>query len=119
MVDLSYHVLHLTPRTLACQRVIEASILTNPAARDHSRNVDYFGNNISFLSLANPHDHLVIEMIARVEVTPRTTPDPLATPPWENVRDELAAPLTPESIEATEFVNASPLIQLGDEFAAY
>ena len=119
MVDLSYHVLHLTPRRLPHQRLLEVEISTTPAAPGFSEEIDYFGNSIGFLSLLTPHDHLVIEMTARVEVTSRQRIDPRATPPWEEVRDALERPLDPETVAAAEFVGPSPLVPLTEPFVAY
>jgi transglutaminase-like putative cysteine protease len=118
-VDLSYHVLHLTPRALPHQRVAALRITTTPAAAPLSEALDYFGNSIGFLPLVTPHDHLVVEMTARVEVTSRPPPDRQATPPWEAVREALARPLSAEAIAAAEFAGPSPLVPLTDEFADY
>jgi transglutaminase-like putative cysteine protease len=119
MVDLSYHVLHLTPRALAHQRVVEIKISTTPAAQGFSEDVDYFGNPIGFMSLVAPHDHLVVEMTARVEVTRREPVDPRATAPWETVRDALDRPICAETVAAAEFVGPSPLVPLSEAFVAY
>ncbi len=118
-VDLSYHVLHLTPRALPHQRVTAIEITTIPPAPALTEDVDYFGNPIGFLSLVTPHDRLVVDMTARVEVTRRPPIDRQATPPWETVREALAQPLSPETIAAAEFVGPSPLVPQSDTFAAY
>ncbi|MDB5409844.1 MAG: transglutaminase domain protein [Rhodospirillales bacterium] len=118
-IDLSYHVLHLTPRSLPWQRVIETRIRTTPGTPPIIDSVDYFGNGRSFLSLAEPHARFVVDMTARVEVTAREPVRAAATPPWESVRDALDRPELPADIEAAEFVAASPLIPGGAEFAAY
>ncbi len=123
-VDLSYHLLHLTPRDLPFQRVIDASIRASPEAQAVSHGVDYFGNGISFLSLARPHDHLVIDMTARVEVTARPPLVAEKTPPWEAVREALGGGggpggEGPETVAAAEFANDSPLVSASSEFAAY
>jgi transglutaminase-like putative cysteine protease len=118
-VDLSHHLLHLTPRSLPYQRVIETSLRTNPESPTIVSSVDYFGNAISFLSLTQPHAHLVVDMAARVEVWPRPPLDPAATPPWESVRDALDGGGYPEAVAAAEFVNDSPLVPADAAFASY
>ncbi len=90
-VDLSDHLLHLTPRHLPWQRVIETSLRTEPATPSIAHGVDYFGNAISFLSL----------------------------PPWESVRDALDGGGFPADVAAAEFAGDSPLAPAGPEFAAY
>lgn len=118
-VDLSYHVLHLTPRTLPYQSVIETRIRTTPGTPPIVENPDYFGNCRSFLSLAEPHARFVVDMMSRVDVTPREPVRAAATPPWESVRDALDSPVLAEDIAAAEFVPASPLAPAGADFAAY
>jgi len=118
-VDLSHHLLHLTPRALPWQRPLSVDIATEPETPPISPGVDYFGNSVGFLSLARPHDHLVIEMSARVEVTPRPAFDAMATPAWEIVRDGLAGAGFPEEVEAAEFRHDSPLAAAAPAFAAY
>jgi transglutaminase-like putative cysteine protease len=118
-VDLSYHVLHLTPRTLPWQSVAETRIRTTPGTPPIIESVDYFGNGTSYLSLAEPHARFVVDMMSLVEVTARRPVRAAATPPWESVRDALDNPLLADDIEAAEFVAASPLAPAGAEFAAY
>jgi transglutaminase-like putative cysteine protease len=118
-VDLSYHVLHLTPRTLPWQRVVETRVRTMPGTPPIIDSFDYFGNGTSYLSLAEPHARFVVDMVSRVEVTARAPVRAVATPPWESVRAALECPVLAEEIEAAEFVPASPLVPAGPEFAAY
>jgi transglutaminase-like putative cysteine protease len=118
-VDLSYHVLHLTPRSLPWQRVVETRIRTTPGTPPIIDSLDYFGNGASFLSLAEPHARFVVDMVSRVEVTARPAVHAAATPPWESVRDALDSPVLGEDIAAAEFAAASPLVPAGADFAAY
>lgn len=116
-VDLAYHVLHLTPRALAHQQVADFSLLASPVAAPPIRGTDYYGNSTNFLTLAEPHDHFVVEMTAHVEVTPRRPIDPAATPAWETVRDALNGVMYPDDLEAAEFVHESPLAPVSDTVA--
>jgi transglutaminase-like putative cysteine protease len=118
-VDLSHHVLHLTPRSLPYQRVIESHIWTTPMTRDLAFGVDYFGNGISFLSLTESHNELIVELEARVEVSPRASVVPGQTPPWEAVRDALCNAEPAVDPEIVEFISESPLAPFSDEVAAY
>lgn len=117
-VDLSYHILHLIPRSLPHQRVLEAGLATMPTAAPTS-GTDYFGNHTSFLSVTVPHERFVVESTARVEVAPRRPPDPAAMPSWEAVRDAVSSDRLRDAIEAAEFIHASPLVPLIAEAAAY
>lgn len=57
--------LRVRPATTSLQRTDEFSIRTDPDARV-SRYVDYFGTEVLEFGIAKPHDHLVIDVRARV-----------------------------------------------------
>lgn len=107
-VDLSYHMLHLAPRVLPWQRVDELRILSQPAPASKSERTDYFGNRVTYLTLAQPHPKFMVEVEAVVDVRFPPPPADDATPAWETVREALRQPTDPEHIAAAEFVFASP-----------
>ncbi len=118
-VDLSYHLLRLSPRVLPFQTVEEATITADPVPATRADAVDYFGNGTAHLTLSEPHAQFAVELNATLEVTRVAPSDLQATPPWESVRDALRAPGTPELIEASEFVFDSPLATPTPDIAAY
>ena len=84
-VDLGSHLLHLTPRALPRQRVLNSRVVAAPRPARSSRRIDHFGNDTSLLFLELPHDTFTLILEAQVEVTP---PPPVGdTPAWEAVRD--------------------------------
>lgn len=107
-VDLSYHMLHLAPRTLPHQRVNDLRIISRPAPAAKSDRTDYFGNRVTYLALAQPHAKFSVEVEAVVEVAFPSPPDEAATPPWESVRDALRTGRDGELVAAAEFSFASP-----------
>jgi transglutaminase-like putative cysteine protease len=118
-VDLSYHALRLTPRPLAHQRVLAASLAVDPAPALRTEGADYFGNVLTFLTLAEPHRRFSVELRASVEVSFPEPPDPAATPLWEDVRDALGEGAGPALIAASEFSHASPLAAPDEAIADY
>jgi transglutaminase-like putative cysteine protease len=102
-VDASYHMLRLTPRALPHQRVLRSEIVAAPAPDSVSERTDYFGNAVRFLTMAEPHERLSIEMTATVEVAFPTPPDPDASPAWERAREALPP-------DAVEFAQDSPFV---------
>ncbi len=118
LVDLSFHVLHMSPRVLPSQEVFDVRIITDPPTDDRTTSLDYFGNDVIHLSLARPHDWLVVDMTAMVRVDKRPQPDPATSPAWEDVRDGFAREF-PDEIEGVEFVHASPLVPILDEVVAF
>ena len=72
-VSISHHVLHLAPR--ACDRQVAewATISTEPQPAVRSDTVDYFGNPVTFVTIQEQHEELVIEALSRVDVSPPTS----------------------------------------------
>ncbi|HTS93729.1 MAG TPA: transglutaminase family protein [Stellaceae bacterium] len=118
-VDLSHHMLKLTPRALGFQSVLASAIETNPSPAFMGAAADYFGNGVTFLALTEPHDRLQVEMHATVEVKFPQPPPAETTPAWNSVRDALRTAPDTDLLEASEFVYESPLTPVDAEIAAY
>lgn len=118
-VDLSTHLLHLKPRALPGQRVIQARIRALPAPDHVTETHDHFGNAATRLYIARPHMHFEVHAEALVEVDLPTPPPPETTLPWEEVA-RLAAEGTGECAMAAEFSFGSaqaPVLAAATEFA--
>jgi transglutaminase-like putative cysteine protease len=76
--------LRVRPATTANQRVDDFHVRTDPEAR-LSRHTDYFGTEVIEFGIAGPHDHLTIDVSARV-----VTREPPQTPaePWDELATE-------------------------------
>ena len=61
---------------------------------------------------------LVIEAESRVQLADRELPDPLATPPWEDVAGLRLAAMDDPSLDASRFAFASPFVELDDSARA-
>ncbi len=116
-VQLSYHALHLRPRRTAHQRVLRASISTDPGPATLSEGADYFGNRLDLLTVTEPHLRLTVDLDAVVEVA--FPPPPDATPGWEQVRDLLRAARGQEVSAAAEFAYPSALATADEAIARY
>src|SRR3954451_13900451 len=62
------NVLRVRPATTSTQRCDEFSVRVDPEARI-SRHIDYFGTEVIEFGIAKPHDHLTIDVRARVVTT--------------------------------------------------
>src|SRR5262245_30983790 len=88
-VVLSAQLLHLTPRVVEYQRLAWHRIEVGPSPAGTAARHDYFGNPVTQIMLAAPHNALSVRSLSRVEVLPRAKP---AVPgPWEKLRDSLRA----------------------------
>ncbi len=109
-VSVAQHVMHLMPRDYDRQQRIAFALDVDPVPSEQSAGQDYFGNWVHYMSLYEPHDKLIVETRARVDVRNHLVlPDVSASPAWETV----AAGLDKGgqgSLEALQFGFASPYI---------
>ena len=107
-VDLAAHMVHLRPRELPWQRVLESQIETDPPASRRREGVDHFGNPVTWLFLDAPHDAFDVTAEAIVDVCFPTPPEAAATPDWHMVA-EAARQGGPGAWQAAEFLFDSPM----------
>ena len=114
-VLMAHHQAHLTPRSFDGQTCRRSALRISPVPAsmdDHGH--DYFGNNIAFFTLQDPHRTLAVEVVSRVEVKPRELPSPGETPPWESVVEILDSEHGAAVLEAAEFRFDSPFVSTAD-----
>jgi transglutaminase-like putative cysteine protease len=83
----AHHVLRLTPINRPGQRIHAAALEIEPRPVERCEGSDFFGNHLTWIGLAEPHERLTIKVAARVAVEPAAEARPLVTPPWEVLRD--------------------------------
>jgi transglutaminase-like putative cysteine protease len=116
VVSVSHHVLHLTPRPHPRQTCLATAMIVDPSPAVDSHGEDYFGNPVQYLTVQEPHERLVVDAHARVEVRPAAPLVLDASEPWEEVRNRLA---TDAALEAYEFSFESPYVVATDEVSDY
>lgn len=122
-VSLSQQQLHLSPRVVPWQRLVEHNLQVDPDPSWQRFGEDAFGNPVVWLSFESPHDHLHVRSALEIEVLPHVPAlDLEESIGWEEVRDRLAynalAPLA-EDLAATAFLFESPLVRLKSDFSTY
>ena len=118
-VSMCHTEVHLEPRSSRRQAVLEYSLEVSPQPDSLLSREDYFGNEVTFFSIAEAHRELIITSRCLVELAPAPSPSLDLSLPWEQVRDIVAEHATPETFEAVQFVFESPLIRVGAPFSAY
>jgi transglutaminase-like putative cysteine protease len=113
------HVLRLTPIPRAGQQVQVASLQIVPEPSQRSEGKDFFGNRITWITLAQRHDRLTVKVSARVVVDALIEPDALSTPPFEAVRDEVFATADIGPTSPAHFLFPSRMISLDPEIRDY
>lgn len=84
-----------------------------------SERLDYFGNQVAFFTVQEPHEELDILARSRVVIDGPTVPWPRESPPWDEIVRSLRDDLSAEGLDAYQFVFESPRVKPGVEFAAY
>src|SRR5215472_14694677 len=107
-VAYAHHVLRLTPIDRTRQRVQAAALDIVPAPVERREGRDFFGNRLTWIELAEPHDRMIIKVAARIAVDTPDTPPPDATPGWEAVRDVVFASTDIGPSAPAHFLFASP-----------
>jgi transglutaminase-like putative cysteine protease len=86
-VSDNLNALRVRPATTTSQRCDEFHVRLDPEARIH-RHVDYFGTEVLEFGVARPHDHMTIDVRARV-VTSEPPEPPEA--PWDHLEGDAYA----------------------------
>lgn len=117
-VSVGNHVACLTPRSFPHQRVTQHELRISPAAKLTHR-IDYFGNQLSFFTVPEPHKRLVVEARSEVVIEKDKDLQPVRSLPWEEVAAILPKCHDVKSLEAFQFTFESPRIRPGAQLASY
>lgn len=117
-VPLGHNVVHLKPRATERQAVLShtLNVLPNPVTR--SERSDFFGNEVTWFGIQEPHDRLKIVARSLVQVRSSEVPTGLWSPAWDEVRRMLAG-RRPGLLEAQQFSYDSPFIPRDPALAEY
>ena len=108
-VDLGSHMLHLSPRQLPYQSVLDASVVATPEPGRTSERLDHFGNPVMLMFMDRAHDRFEVTLDATVEVLFPRHADPSRSMPWEQVAAS-ARDGDSDSWRASEFIFDSPML---------
>jgi len=123
-VSICHTEVHLVPRADRNQHVLEHHLAILPAPEQTFPRRDYFGNDVTYFSIYEPHRTLTITSRGVLEIEESDPLEPSLTPAWEEARgeawwDKAGRDREPRAMREYQFIFASPRIPLGAEFAAY
>ena len=118
-VSISHHVLHLAPRACDDQVVHGAAIGIEPGPAVRNDAVDYFGNQVTFATIQQQHEELVIEASSRVDVTAARRTAPSQTMAWDRVFGHLGQDSAAGNLAILQFAFDSPHAAANPELADY
>ena len=118
-VSVSHHVARLEPRATATQSRESFSLQIFPEPALRRARTDYFGNQLCFFAIQEIHSKLEIITSSRVTVSPKNPAQNESAAPWETVAEMFRDPVSPEVVDAYQFVFDSPQVRAAEELADY
>jgi transglutaminase-like putative cysteine protease len=118
-VPLCHNLIRLRPRDTQWQSVDRHAMGISPTPAERRERIDFFGNNITWISIQEPHESLKIDVATEVDVTPNKPPDDLTGPPWDTVPEYFRTHRDPIVLHAREYALDSTYIAKSNEFADY
>jgi len=118
-VSLCHTEVRLKPRADDRQRLLEHRLIVEPAPSSIMARNDYFGNEVSTLTIDQPHTTLRITAASLIENNGSEAIHPALTPPWEQVREAVRECRAGTAFNPFQFTLDSPRIPLTKAFADY
>ena len=118
-VSICHTEVHLMPRSDHSQHVLEHRLTILPVPEQTFPRRDYFGNEVTYFSIHEPHRTLTATASSLMETEEAVPLEPSLTPAWEEARGEEWRDAEPRAMREYQFVFASPRIPLGPDFVAY
>ena len=118
-VSISHQLLKLRPRRSNRQNVLDATLAVTPNPYVQRSWVDYFGNEVEFLTVQEPHRELVVLSQSQVEVLPGMSIMLDFSPAWEVVAQTMQTPTNNEALSASQYCFASPFVDVHAELRDY
>lgn len=119
-VGQSYNEARLLPRFCQQQNLISARLEITPSEADYRVRQDFFGNQVAYFTIPEPHREFTVTAISEVQVFSQPGQLDFAQgTPWELVRENLWQDRRPEILEARQYALDSPFIAATPQLAAY
>jgi len=119
-VGQTYNEARLLPRECPHQKLISTRLDISPKEADFRIREDFFGNQIAYFAITEPHSEFTITAVSEVEVLGNTGQLGLSQGmSWESVKDTLQQDQHADVIEARQYTLDSPYIKASPELAAY
>jgi transglutaminase-like putative cysteine protease len=118
-VPVCHNELHLVPRPLPRQWLVQTAIEVEPEPAAISHHLDFFGNQVTMFAIEAGHRRLAVTAKSVVDVQPSRAWGDLEPVPWESLRDSLARVTDDATLEARQFTFDSPLVRCSPRLASW
>lgn len=119
-VALSYNEVRMQPRACPNQILLNSHLEISPQPCDSQSRVDFFGNQVTWFSIREPHKHFKVAVSSEVEIftqTPQTSFQ--HTMSWEAVKATIWNDNAEPVLNARQYALDSPFIAATSELARY
>ena len=118
-VSICHTEVHLAPRGERNQSVLEHNLSVDPMPDMMFGHKDYFGNDVIYFSIHEPHQTLTITAESLIEISDSEPFEPTLTPAWEKARGEEWRNADFHALKAYQFVFESPRIPRAPAYAEF
>ena len=102
-VSNAHHALRMKPITGFEQSLVSFDLEITPEPIETSERRDFYGNDMTLITIEDPHDRMMVTARAEVEVERDRVFDELA-PGWEQVQDEVVTSCDASSLAPAHFL---------------
>lgn len=118
-VPICHNEVHLVPRPLPRQWLVESTLDVDPEPASISSHLDFFGNQVHMFAIEAGHRRLVVTATSVVDVCAPAEWNALQPVPWEALRDRLRQSTDDATLEARQFTFDSPLVRSSPRLASW
>ncbi len=116
-VSISYNRLHSEPRLSPWQESSQARLSIDPEPAFKSHQTDFFGNPVTFFTVQEAHQELIVTVLFEVDVQARVYEQ--ASRAWDRVTKDLLAAEDLESLEAGQFRFSSTWVECSEPLRTF
>lgn len=110
----------LTPRNFERQTCTTNRLVIEPPPSDYRERQDFFGNQVAYFSIQQPHKQLVVQAESEIQVHPTNAQlDYSMDMPWETVRANLETGIDPVTLDARQYALNSPMVSVSRDLEHY
>jgi transglutaminase-like putative cysteine protease len=118
LVSSCQNVAWMEPQDGPWQQVTSYAIECDPSPASRARRRDYFGNEVHYFSVEQPHSYIEFRSRSQVITEDREMTHESFSPPHEEVRDQLAGANSTDDLEVIQFCLPSRFVPVGPDYAA-
>ncbi|WP_446810158.1 transglutaminase family protein [Methylomonas sp. 2BW1-5-20] len=119
-VGLSYNEVRMQPRPCPNQLLLSSNLQIRPLPCDYRTRTDFFGNQVAWFSIREPHQEFVVTASSEVQIFPQPVQlDFSHGMSWEAVKEALWNDRSEPMLEARQYALDSPFISADSDLAGY